>query len=645
MASTSNDVSTVTRGQLTAAGRPSDCYGVENWGSDYFFVSENGSLAVSPLRIPEQSADLFAIVQQLVEERNPTPFLLRFPQILDDRLALIHRAFRTAIKEFEYPERHLGLYPIKVNQKVEVVRRLVESGRRYDYGLEVGSKGELLVALGMPLSDQALIVCNGMKDSLFLRLALLAEKLGRRVLIVVEDPSEMIEALDLAEKLGVTAKLGVRVKLYSRGSGKWEESGGEFAKFGMSALMLVRTLELLQERGQASALKMLHFHIGSQITDIRRAKRAFKEAARTYSKVRQMGFDVEYLNVGGGLGVDYDGSKTSSEFSVNYTVQEFANDVVYTIKDVCESEGVPCPKVVNEAGRAMVAHHAMLVTDVKKVIRPGMESNYDLDSMASEAQPIMELTDIAREMNAKNFREYYHDALQDREDLNKLYELGYLNLVDRAKGEWLFWYICRQAVKHSKSAKQRGEEFEDLDRLLASKYVCNFSMFQSLPDFWAFDQLFPIMPIHRLNETPGERGILCDITCDSDGAVDKFVDIRDVKEALELHPMREGEPYYLGILLIGAYQETLGDVHNLFGEVAEVSVTVGKDGEVSTEDLQRGDTVREVLAYMGHETDELRDALDLVLSARRESGLISSDDEREVMSTASLVLDDYTYLT
>lgn len=645
MASTSNDASSVTRGQLLASGRPSDVYGVENWGSDYFFVSEAGNLAVSPLRIPEQSADLFAIVQQLVEERNPTPFLLRFPQILDDRLALIHRAFRAAIKEFEYPERHLGLYPIKVNQKVEVVRRLVEAGRRYDYGLEVGSKGELLVALGMPLSDQALIVCNGMKDALFLRLALLAEKLGKRVLIVVEDPAEMVEALDLAEKLGVTAKLGVRVKLYSRGSGKWEESGGEFAKFGMSALMLVRTLELLKERGQSSALKMLHFHIGSQITDIRRAKRAFKEAARTYAKTRQMGFDVEYLNVGGGMGVDYDGSKTSSEFSVNYTVQEFANDVVYTLKEVCESENVPCPKVVNEAGRAMVAHHAMLVTDVKKVIRPGMEASYDLDTMTSDAQPIVELTDIAREINAKNFREYYHDALQDREDLNKLYELGYLTLVDRAKGEWLFWYICRQAVKLSKTAKERGEEFEDLDRLLASKYVCNFSMFQSLPDFWAFDQLFPIMPIHRLGEIPVERGILCDITCDSDGAVDKFVDIRDVKEALELHPMREGEPYYLGILLIGAYQETLGDVHNLFGEVAEVSVTVGKDGQVSTEDLQRGDSVREVLTYMGHVTDELRDALDLALSTRREEGLISADDEREVMSTASLVLDDYTYLT
>ena len=641
MATVPSDVSSVG---LSAAGRPSDVYGVENWGGDYFFVNEAGSLAVSPLRIASQSADLHAVVNQLVEARNPTPFLLRFPQILDDRLATVHAAFRAAITEFEYPEEHLGLYPIKVNQKVEVVRRLAESGQRYDYGLEVGSKGELLVALGMPLSDDALIVCNGMKDALFLRLALLAEKLGRRVLIVVEDTVEMLEALDMAERLGVRPKLGIRVKLYSRGSGKWEESGGEFAKFGMSALTLVRALEILRERDQIGALKMLHFHIGSQITDIRRAKRAFKEAARTYAKVRQMGFAVPYLNVGGGMGVDYDGSRTASEFSVNYTIQEFANDVVYTIKEVCDGEDVAFPTIVNEAGRAIVAHHAVLVTDVKKVLRPGMEGNYELGAMTSDAEPVVELLAIAREMNAKNFREYFHDALHDREDLNKLFDLGYLNLEDRAKGEWLFWLICRKAVGFSRGMKNRPEEFDDLDKLLASKYVCNFSMFQSLPDFWAFDQLFPIMPLHRLNEVPTERGVLCDITCDSDGAVDKFVDVRDVKETLELHQFSENEPYYLAMLLVGAYQETLGDVHNLFGEVGEVRVTVGKDGEVKTEDLQRGDSVRDVLTYMGHDIDTLRDTLDRVLAGRREQGVISEDDEREVLSTASLVLDDYTYL-
>ena len=641
MATVPSNVSAVG---LSAAGRPSDVYGVENWGGDYFFVNEAGSLAVSPLRIASRSADLHAVVSQLVEARNPTPFLLRFPQILDDRLATVHAAFRAAITEFEYPEEHLGLYPIKVNQKVEVVRRLAESGQRYDYGLEVGSKGELLVALGMPLSDDALIVCNGMKDTLFLRLALLAEKLGRRVLIVVEDTAEMLEALDMADRLRIQPKLGMRVKLYSRGSGKWEESGGEFAKFGMSALTLVRALEILRERGQGDTLQMLHFHIGSQITDIRRAKRAFKEAARTYAKVRQMGFAVTYLNVGGGMGVDYDGSKTASEFSVNYTIQEFANDIVYTIKEVCDGEDVACPTIVNEAGRAIVAHHAVLVTDVKKVLRPGMEGNYELGAMTSDAEPVVELLAIAREMNAKNFREYFHDALHDREDLNKLFDLGYLNLEDRAKGEWLFWLICRKAVGFSRGMKNRPEEFDDLDKLLASKYVCNFSMFQSLPDFWAFDQLFPIMPLHRLNEVPTERGVLCDITCDSDGTVDKFVDVRDIKETLELHQFSEHEPYYLAMLLVGAYQETLGDVHNLFGEVGEVSVTVGKDGEVKIEDLQRGDSVRDVLTYMGHDTDTLRDALDRVLATRREQGLISEDDEREVLSTVSLALDDYTYL-
>jgi arginine decarboxylase len=641
VATVPSDVSSVG---LSAAGHPSDVYGVENWGGDYFFVNEAGNLAVSPLRIASQSADLLAVVNQLVEARNPTPFLLRFPQILDDRLATVHAAFRAAISEFDYPDKHIGLYPIKVNQKVEVVRRLAESGQRYDYGLEVGSKGELLVALGMPLSDDALIVCNGMKDALFLRLALLAEKLGRRVLIVVEDTVELLEALDMADRLGVRPKLGIRVKLYSRGSGKWEESGGEFAKFGMSALTLVRALELLREHGRVDALQMLHFHIGSQITDIRRAKRAFKEAARTYAKVHQMGFVVPCLNVGGGMGVDYDGSRTASEFSVNYTIQEFANDVVYTIKEVCDGEGVACPTIVNEAGRAIVAHHAVLVTDVKKVLRPGMEGNYELGAMTSDAEPVVELLAIAREMNVKNFREYFHDALHDREDLNKLFDLGYLNLEDRAKGEWLFWLICRKAVGFSRGMKNRPEEFDDLDKLLSSKYVCNFSMFQSLPDFWAFDQLFPIMPLHRLNEVPTERGVLCDITCDSDGAVDKFVDVRNIKETLELHQFNQSKPYYLAMLLVGAYQETLGDVHNLFGEVGEVSVTVGKDGEVKTEDLQRGDLVRDVLTYMGHDTDTLRDTLDRVLAGRREQGLISEDDEREVLSTASLALDDYTYL-
>ena len=627
-----------------ATRRTAEIYGVENWGFGYFSINEKGNLSVSPLRIPQLRIDLLEIVEQLAEDHSP-PFLLRFPQMLDDRLAEIHSAFRRAVEEFDYEGRHLGVYPAKVNQKADVLDRLVSSGRQYDYGLEVGSKAELLAALAAPLTPRSLIICNGLKDETLLRSAVLAEKLGKRTILVVEDLEDALAAMEMGDRLGIRSEVGIRVKLYSRGSGKWEESGGEFAKFGMSAVTLVRTLQELERRGQGDRLKMLHFHIGSQITDIRRAKQAFKEAARVYAKVRQMGFDVEFLNVGGGLGVDYDGSKTASEFSVNYSVQEFANDVVYSISEVCSSEEVPCPTVVTEAGRAMTAYHAVLVSDVKKVMRPGGGAEYELDAIESDAEPVQELLDVARAINGKNFREYYHDALEDREDLNKLFDLGYLSLEDKAKGEWLFWRICREAVRLSRTLKHRPDEFEELDKLLASKYVLNFSMFESLPDHWAFDQLFPIMPIHRLDELPSERGVLCDITCDSDGAVDKFVDVRDVKETLELHPLREGESYYLACLLIGAYQETLGDMHNLFGEVNEASVSVDGKGQVTIDKVIRGDSVRQVLEDTGQDADALRESLARQLARRKDDGLISAEEEYEVLAAASLVLDDYTYLT
>ena len=619
-------------------------YGIENWGFGYFFVNRSGNLAVAPSKNRQQSIDVREVIAELTARQHSTPVLLRFPQILDDRMSALHQAFSSAIREFDYDNKHLAVYPVKVNQKAQVVQRLLQAGAGLGYGLEVGSKGELAAALAQPLAEDALIVCNGLKDDLLLRTAIMAAQIGKRTVIVVEDPGDMLTALDLGEKLGIEPNMGIRVKLYSRGSGKWEESGGDFAKFGMSTIALVNTIRMLKKRGQTSLLKMLHFHIGSQITDIRRAKQAFKEAARVYAKVRKMGCEVEYLNVGGGLGVDYDGSKTASEFSMNYSVQEFANDVIYVVGEVCDSEDVPEPAIVTESGRAMVAHHSLLVTDVKKVIAPGAGALYALNEIESQAEPVLELTDLARDINGKNFREYYHDAIQQREDLNSLFELGYLDLEDKAKGEWLFWKVCRKAAKLSRAMKQRPEEFDDLDKLLAAKYICNFSMFQSLPDFWAFDQLFPIMPIHRLNECPTERGVLCDATCDSDGAVDKFVDAKNVKESLELHALRPGEPYYLAFLLLGAYQETLGDLHNLFGVVTEAHVTVGEDGQTLIEEVTRGDAVREVLEYSDYDTDELRESITRRLSERKELGLISDDDEHEVLATFSRVLDDYTYL-
>ena len=619
-------------------------YGLDNWGFGYFGINSSGHLSVAPHKIPGLEVDVYEAVQDQVRNQLSPPFLLRFPQILDERLASLHQAFANAITKFDYGGRHIGAYPAKVNQRPEVLRRLVTAGQRYDYGLEVGSKAELIAALSMPLAEGALIACNGLKDDLYLRLAMAAAKLGRQAVIIVEDLQDLRMTLQLARTQGLQPPIGLRVKLGARGSGKWEDSCGEFAKFGMSTLALVQALDLIEAWGAVGQLKMLHFHIGSQVNDIRRAKQAFKEAARVYAKAREAGFDIAYLNVGGGLGVDYDGSRTASEFSMNYSVQEFANDIVYTLGEVCAGEGVPAPTIVTEHGRAMVAYHSMLVTDVRKVVAPGLLDGEDLGDFESDAEPVLELVDIAQGINAKNFRELYHDALQQRVDMNSLFELGYLGLRDKAKGESLFWKICRQVAGLSRQMKHRPRELEELDRMLASRFVCNFSMFQSLPDFWAFDQLFPIIPIHRLDELPTQRGVLCDITCDSDGTVDRFVDAKHFKESLELHSPRPGEPYYLAFLLLGAYQETLGDIHNLFGTVTELNVGVDPDGQRFVSQPIRGDNVRDVLSDFGYEPEAVREALARRLAERKQVGLIGDEDEHEVLATSARVLDDYTYL-
>ena len=631
-------------GRRSTIEHVSRTYGIDSWGFGYFGVSEDGHLTVAPHRIHRRCIDVFDVVRHQVGNRQAPPFLLRFPQILDERLASLHQAFATAMKKFRYGGRQIGCYPVKVNQKAEVLRRLVTSGRRYDYGLEVGSKAELVAALAMPISEGALIACNGLKDELYLRLAMLAHKLGRNATIIVEDLEDLDRTLQLARNLNLLPRLGLRVKLSARGSGKWEDSGGEFAKFGMSTLTLVEALRRIENSDAAAQLKMLHFHIGSQVNDIRRAKYAFKEAARVYAKTRSMGFGIEYLNVGGGLGVDYDGSGTASEFSMNYSVQEFANDIVYTVGEVCEAEEIPPPTIVTEHGRATVAYHSMLVVDVRKVVAPGVVASGDFAKIESEAEPVLELLDLAEGINAKNFRERYHDAVQQRGDLNSLFELGYLELPDKAKGEWLFWKICRDVADLSSTMKYRPKEFEDLERMLASKYVCNFSMFQSMPDFWAFDQLFPVVPLHRLDELPSERGVLCDITCDSDGTVDRFVHTKHFKESLELHDLRPGEPYYLGFLLLGAYQETLGDMHNLFGGVTELNVEIDAEGGWTATPPIRGDRVRDVLGALGHEPEALLGAISRRLAERKSSGEIGDQDEHEVLATSSRVLDDYTYL-
>lgn len=622
----------------------SKLYGVENWGAGYFQINQKGNLSVTPTKNPHLTVDIYEVVCDLAKRKVGTPILLRFPQILECQVTDVHEAFINSINEFHYGGGHLGVFPVKVNQKLDVIESLLRSGSKYKYGLEVGSKPELALAVAMPLPPGALIVCNGNKDELFVRSALLCQKLQKPAIVVIEDVEDMKMTLNLAEKLELEAQLGIRVKLYARGSGKWEESGGEIAKFGLNTVVLVKALNYLREVGHQQDLKMLHFHIGSQITNIKRIKAAVKEAARVYCKVNKMGFNVQYLNVGGGLGVDYDGSRTASECSVNYSIQEFTNDIVYTVREVCLSENVPEPILVTESGRAMAAYHAMLITDVRQAIAPGAGANPVVEMVnGAKSEPVRELVDLARDLNAKNFMEYYHDALAHREEFISLFDLGFLDLEEKAKGEQLFWDICRKAVRFSKSMKERPEEFEDLEKLLSSKYICNFSLFQSAIDIWALDQLVPIMPIHRLLEIPTERGTLCDVTCDSDGNIDKFVDVRDVKEALELHALN-GQPYYISLLLVGAYQEAIGDLHNLFGAVNEVNVVVDESGRFHFRKIVRGEGVRQVISYMGYDVEALLQSLGNRVSRLRQEGLLKDEDEHELMANYSRLLDSYTYL-
>ncbi len=628
--------------RLTPSEIPHRIYGVENWGAGYFGVSEQGCLTVHPTRNPLMGVEIIALLQTLAQRKVPAPFLLRFPQILDTQIKEFHEAFRNSIAEYNYGARHRGVFPMKVNQKRSVVERLVSAGHRYEYGLEVGTKAELAAALTVSMHPNALLVCNGVKDRRYLEWAMQAAKIGKNPVIVMEEVSDLRKIIEVATSLQAKPILGVRVRIFSRGAGKWEESGGETSKFGINTIQLLDCLKLVSDQQLTQQLKMLHFHIGSQITDIRRIKSAIKEAARVYAKVHKMGYPVEYLNVGGGLGVDYDGSRTASDCSVNYSVQEFANDIVYTINEICLSENVPPPTIVTESGRAVVAHHAMFITNVIRTLNPGLGGT-EISPSKVDSEVVREMMDLHKDINPKNFREYYHDALQHREELQSLFNLGYLNLQNRAHGEWLFWEICRKAIKFSRSMKERPEEFADLENILASKYICNFSVFQSSPDTWALDQLFPIIPVTRLNEEPTERATLCDITCDSDGQIDKFVDLRDVKQALELHGVN-AEPYFLAMTLIGAYQESLGMNHNLLGSVNEAHFLVDDAGRPHLDKVIRGESLGHVLTTAGYDTQSLLDGFRQAINAVQVQSRTSADERESLMDSFRSTLESYTYL-
>jgi arginine decarboxylase len=617
-------------------------YGIPHWGKGFFHVSDDGDLVVRPTREPGRGVSLKQIVDEAAQRGISTPIVIRFPQILSAAVANLNDAFARAIDEYGYGNVFRGVFPIKVNQKRVVVDHIVEAGRRYGYGLEAGSKPELLAAIAANLGPECLITCNGYKDDTFVRMALNAVRMKKKVVLILEKVSELERILSVARARGVRPLIGMRAKLYARGSGKWAKSGGEAAKFGLTTPEMLEAVKILKSKKMLDCLVMLHFHIGSQITDIRKIKEAIREAGRVYAKLRAMGVPIQYLNLGGGLGVDYDGSKTAFDSSMNYSVQEYANDVVYTVKQICDEEKAPPPVIVTESGRAVTAYHSVFVTNVLDVA-DRIEQGRRVHVSGSDPTVLQELASIYETVNAKTLRESYHDALQYKEELFTLFNLGHLSLEDRSRGEILFWQICERIHKDLKTLKEIPEEFEDMETMLADKYVLNFSVFQSLPDVWAIDQLFPILPIHRLNERPGELGTLVDITCDSDGKIEKFIDLRDIKETLPLHALRSGEPYYIGVCLMGAYQDVLGDLHNLFGEAHEALVTVDEKGRAQIDDILPGESCERVLEYMNYDRTEILDSIGRQL-ARATGRPLKKDEARAIYKEFEGVFPRYTYL-
>jgi len=618
----------------------SDLYDVASWGKGYFSVAKNGHVCVHPEKDPARSIDLKELIDTLVLRGISLPILIRFADILKHRLGEINSAFQTAIADHRYQGRYFCVYPIKVNQQRQVVEEVLEYGRPYGFGLEAGSKPELLAVMALADNDTP-IICNGFKDDEYIEMAMLAQKVGRHIIPVIEKYTELDLIAKYSERVGVRPTIGLRVKLASRGAGRWKSSAGYRSKFGLTTSEAMRALEELKQRGMADCLHLLHFHLGSQITNIRHLKGAVNEAARMYAELARAGAGLRYLDVGGGLGIDYDGSQTDFESSVNYTLQEYANDVVYHIQNVCDESNVPHPTIVSESGRAITAYHSALVFNVLGVSGFGEDEVRELPP--EPEQPLIDLQETYRSLSAKNLLEGYHDAQQALDQALNLFSLGYLPLEQRCLAENLFWSICRKIQRLARELEFFPEEFEGLDALLSDTYFCNFSLFQSMPDSWAIKQLFPVMPIHRLDERPTQFAVLGDITCDSDGKLEQFIDRRDVKRTLPLHPFNE-QHYYLGAFLLGAYQEILGDLHNLFGDTNAVHVRLSEAGDIILDAVIKGDTVREVLNYVQFSADALVTALRKdVETAVRESRM-SYEESGKLLRFYEEGLQGYTYL-
>ena len=619
-----------------------ELYNINGWGRNYFNINEKGHVTVTP-RPGCASVDLKDVMDELQVRDITAPVLLRFPDILDTRIEKISNCFAKASEQYDYKANSYLIYPIKVNQIREVVEEVVSYGKKFNIGLEAGSKPELHAVLATNIAENALIICNGYKDESYIELALLAQKMGRRIFLVVEKLNELRLIADIAKRLKIRPNIGIRIKLSSSGSGKWEESGGDQSKFGVDSSELLEALDILRRHDMSDCLRLIHFHIGSQITKIRRIKNALREATQFYVQLSKMGFNIDFIDIGGGLGVDYDGTRNSaSESSMNYSIQEYANDAISALVDACTKNDLPQPNIITESGRSLAAHHSILVFEALETTHlPEWKDTEELGPDAHELAS--ELYDIWDRLDQSRIFESWHDALQIREEALDLFSLGMLDLKTRAQIEKLFWSIAREVGEIASSMKHAPEELRKIARMLPDKYFCNFSLFQSLPDSWAIDQLFPIIPIARLDEKPQRTCTIQDITCDSDGKIANFITSSGLSSSLPIHSLRQGESYYIGVFLVGAYQEILGDMHNLFGDTNAVHINVYRD-HYEIDQVIDGETVAEVLVYVQYNPKKLARNVETWVTASMKAGAISPEEGRDFLSTYRSGLYGYTYL-
>jgi arginine decarboxylase len=619
-----------------------ELYNIKGWGVSYFGINEKGHVFVSPKKNGVQ-VDLKEVVDELSTRHVTAPVLLRFPDILDNRIEKTDECFRKAAKEYDYQAEHFIIFPVKVNQMRPVVEEIISHGKRYNLGLEAGSKPELHAVLATNMDSDSLIICNGHKDQNFIELALLAQKMGKRVFLVIEKLPELKIIAETAKRLGVRPNLGIRIKLAANGSGKWSESGGDASKFGLNSSELLMALQLLDEMGLRDCLKLLHFHIGSQITKIRRISTALREAAQFYVQLHSMGFNIEFIDCGGGLGVDYDGTRSSnSESSVNYSIQEYVNDCVYTLVEAANANNIPHPNIITEGGRSLTAHHSVLIVDVlESVCAPQMPE--DFQPTETDHKLVHDLTEIWDKLSSRSLLEDWHDAEDIREEALDLFRHGIIDLKTRAQIESIYWAISHEVAELAHHQKHVPDELRALDKQMADKYFCNFSLFQSMPDSWALDQLFPIMPIARLGEQPTRSATLQDITCDSDGKITTYVNGGHQTNYIPLHPVKADEHYYIGVFLVGAYQEILGNMHNLFGDTNAVHISVNREG-YEIEQIIDGETVADVLEYVQYDPKKLVRRLEIWVSRAIKDGKITEAEGKEFISNYRAGLYGYTYL-